>query len=194
MTENRRTSDEQTEFLALAAAAGTLPLGLLAANLGSAAPRAAAQAAPAASAAPTLLASPNAAAVVDAADAFLATLSEKQRAVAQIELTHRLAARWTNFPGGSNVRNGVFYRELNPAQIAAAIKVARVALGEEGFNRYQEVRAADDAFAKGAWRPRRRGPGAAAVPEDRGGRAGGPGGRRRAAACSSSPTRTRTAS
>ena len=147
-------------FLGLAVA-GTLPLGLLAANLGSAAPRAAVQAAPAASAAPTLLASPNAAAVVDAADAFLATLSDKQRAIAQIELTHRLAARWTNFPGGSNVRNGVFYRELSPAQVAAAIKVARVALGEDGFNRYQEVRAADDALAKGS----------------RGGRGGGPGGR-----------------
>ena len=96
------------------AVAGTLPLGFLAASLGSAAPRAVEQVAPTASPAPTLLASPNAAAVADASDAFLATLSEKQRAVAQIELTHRLAARWTNFPGGSNVRNGVFYRELKP--------------------------------------------------------------------------------
>ena len=136
-------------FLALAAAAGTLPLGLLAANLGSAAPRAAAQATPAASPAPALLASPKAADVVDAADAFLATLSEEQRATAQIELKPQLAVRWTNFPGGSNVRNGVFYRDLKPEQVEAALKVARVALGEEGFSRYQEVRAADDAFAKG---------------------------------------------
>jgi uncharacterized protein DUF3500 len=102
-------------LLALAAAAGTLPLGLLAAGLGSAAPRDAAPPAPTASPAPTLLASPQAAAVADAANAFLATLSEQQRAVAQIELTHRLAARWSNFPGGSNLRNGVFYREMNRA-------------------------------------------------------------------------------
>ena len=47
------------------------------------------------------------------------------------------------------LRNGVFYRELKPEQVEAALKVARVALGEEGFARYQEVRAADDAFAKG---------------------------------------------
>ena len=154
------------------AVAGTLPLGLLAAGLGSVAPRAAVQAAPATSPAPTLLASPNAAAVADAAQAFLATLSEKQRAVAQIELTHRLAARWTNFPGGSNVRNGVFYRELNETQIAAAIKVARVALGEEGFNRYQEVRAADDAFAKGG----RGGGGRGRGPGGPGGPGAGPGG------------------
>ena len=86
---------------------------------------------------------------MDAGEAFLATLSEEQRATAQIELTPQLAVRWTNFPGGSNVRNGVFFRDLKPEQVEAALKVARIALGEEGFSRYQEVRAADDAFAKG---------------------------------------------
>ena len=165
-------------LLALAAAAGTLPLGLVAANLGSVAPRAAEQATPAAaSPAPTLLASPNADAVVDAANAFLATLSEKQRTVAQIELTHRLAARWSNLPGGSNLRNGVFFREMNETQAAAALKVARLALGEEGFNRFQGVRAADDAFAKsmGGRGPGGRGGfGGRGGPGGRGG--GGPGG------------------
>src|SRR3954447_5863433 len=134
---------------ALIAAAGSLPLGVVAANLASTAPRESAEAITAASASPALLASPEAAAVVDAADAFLATLSEEQRAIAQVELKPQLAIRWTNFPGGSNVRNGVFYRDLKPEQVEAALKVARVALGEEGFARYQEVRAADDAFAKG---------------------------------------------
>jgi Protein of unknown function (DUF3500) len=139
----------KSRFLALAAAAGALPLGLVAANLGSASPQAAAQTSPAASPAPDLPPSPKAAEVVDAANAFLATLTDKQREVTQIELKASLAVRWTNFPGGSNVRNGVFYRELKPEQVQAALKVARVALGEEGFARYQEVRAADDAFAKG---------------------------------------------
>src|SRR5438093_593771 len=100
-------------LLALTAAAGALSLGFLAANLGSVAPRAAAQTSPAAAPAPTLPAAPNAAAVVDAANAFLATLSEQQREVAQIELMPRLAGRWSNLPGGSNLRNGVFFRELN---------------------------------------------------------------------------------
>src|SRR3954447_10860174 len=134
---------------ALIAAAGSLPLGVVAANLASTAPRESAEAITAASASPDLLASPKAADVVDAADAFLATLSDEQRAIAQIELKPQLAIRWTNFPGGSNVRNGLFYRELKPEQVEAALKVARVALGEEGFSRYQEVRAADDVFAKG---------------------------------------------
>jgi Protein of unknown function (DUF3500) len=143
---------------ALIAAAGSVPLGVVAAHLASAAPRARAEVTTAAPAAPELLASPKAAEVVVAAAAFLATLSEEQRAIAQIELKPQLAIRWTNFPGGSNVRNGVFYRDLKPEQAAAALNVARVALGEEGFSRYQEVRAADDAFAKGG-RGGRGGPG-----------------------------------
>jgi len=86
---------------------------------------------------------------VHVADAFLATLSAEQRAIAQIELKPELAVHWTSFPGGSNVRNSVFYRDLKPGQVEAALKVARVALGEEGFSPYQEVRAADDVLAKG---------------------------------------------
>jgi hypothetical protein len=134
--------------LALTAVAGALSLGSLAAKLAPVTPQAA-QATPVATAVPDLLPSPKVADVVDAGEAFLATLSAAQRATAQIELTPTLAVRWTNFPGGSNVRNGVFFRDLKPDQVEAALKVARIALGEEGFSRYQEVRAADDAFAKG---------------------------------------------
>ncbi len=133
-------------ILAMATSAGMVSIAILATNPGFFTPRAA-QATPPADA--SLLASPKAADVVDAADAFLATLSEKERATAQVELTPKLAARWTNFPGGSNVRNGVFYRDLKPEQVEAALKLAQIALGKEGFARYQEVRAADDVFAKG---------------------------------------------
>jgi Protein of unknown function (DUF3500) len=136
-------------ILTLTAAAGALSLGVLAVNFGSAVPQAAARTTQSPAPRPDLPGSPKVADVVDAAEAFLATLSEEQRAIAQIELKPQLAVRWTNFPGGSNVRNGVFYRDLKPEQVEAALKVARVALGEEGFARYQEVRAADDAFAKG---------------------------------------------
>ncbi|WP_165073846.1 DUF3500 domain-containing protein [Paludisphaera rhizosphaerae] len=162
---------QRPTLLVLAGASGVLSLGLMAAGLEPAAPLAAAQAPAAASVAVELLASPRAADVVDAADAFLATLSDEQRAIAQIELKPSLAIRWTNFPGGSERRNGVFYRDLKPEQVDAAIKVAKVALGEEGFARYQEVRAADDAFAKGRGG---RGPGGPGGPAQKKG--GGPGG------------------
>jgi Protein of unknown function (DUF3500) len=137
----------RSALLAFTVAAATLALGALATYSGPAAPKSTAQAA--ASPAPDLFISPKAAAVVDAADAFLATLSAEQRSIAQIELKASLAVRWTNFPGGSESRNGVFYRDLKPQQVEAALKVARIALGEEGFARYQDVRAADDVFAKG---------------------------------------------
>jgi hypothetical protein len=162
-------------LLTLSAAAGALSLGLLAVNSGSVAPQAAAHTTPAAAAA-DLLASPKAADVVDAADAFLATLTEEQRATARIELTPQLAARWTNFPGGSNVRNGVFFRDLKPEQVEAALKVARVALGEEGFSRYQEVRAADDALAKGRGGPGPGGPDQKKAGGDQAKKKGGGGG------------------
>ena len=68
------------------ALAVALSLGVLAAEFGFAAHSAAAETAPAAPPGPPLLASPKAADVVDAADAFLATLRDKERAVAQIEL------------------------------------------------------------------------------------------------------------
>jgi hypothetical protein len=153
----------RTAYLALTASAGALVFGVLAVNLRFVAPQAVAQT-PAPR--PDLLASQKAANVVDAGEAFLATLSDEQRATAQIELAPRLAVRWTNFPGGSNVRNGVFFRDLKPEQVEAALQVARIALGEEGFSRYQEVRAADDAFAK---RRGGRGPGGPAQKKADGG-------------------------
>jgi Protein of unknown function (DUF3500) len=132
-------------LLTLTATAGALSLGLLAVNFGSVAPRAAAQAS---APRPDLPASPKVADVVDAAEAFLATLTEEQRAIAQIGLKRELAVRWTNFPG-DNQRNGIFFHQMKPEQAEAALKVARAALGEDGFARFQEVRASDDEFAKG---------------------------------------------
>ena len=157
------------------AAAGTLTLGLLAADFGPSTPDAAAQTTPPASPAPDLLASPGATDVVDAADAFLATLTEEQRATAQIGLKPEFAVRWTNFPG-DNRRNGIFFHQMKPEQAQAALKVARAALGEEGFARFQEVRASDDEFAKGRGG---RGPGGPAQKKAGGDpvqKKGGPGG------------------
>ena len=146
-----------------AAAAGILPMALIAACKNSAAPQTAAvqvttqtaqtaQTAPAAALAPPVLlpmpASAGAASVTEAANAFLATLSPAQQAAAQTKLTSQFAARWSNFPSAVVPRNGVYFRELNAEQSAAALKVAKLALSADGFNRFMEVRAGDDAYAK----------------------------------------------
>ena len=167
---NKRTQ------LALTSAAAALSVGSLAAYLSSAAPRVAAQTASAAKAAPSpaLLEAPGAPAVVDAANAFLATLSDTQKAMVQVGQTSQNAARWSNFPAAVVARNGIYFRDLNPAQTTAALKVARLALSPEGFNRFQGVRAADDAFAKSD--EAQHGPGGGG-PGGRGPGGGGPGGR-----------------
>jgi hypothetical protein len=88
-------------LFAFTAGAAVVTLGSVATYLASAAPHNAVQTVRAISPAPALPASVDAPAVVDAANAFLATLSEKQRPVAQIDLTAGNAARWSNFPAGS---------------------------------------------------------------------------------------------
>ena len=180
--------NKRTRF-ALTSAAAALSVGSIAAYLSSAAPRAAAQTNLAAQTAPTatmvpsspsLLEAPGAPAVVDAANAFLATLSDTQKTTVQVGQTSLNAARWSNFPAAVVARNGIYFRDLNTAQTAAALKVARLALSPEGFDRFQGVRAADDAFAKSD--EARRGPGGGGSgrggPSGRGpgGRPGGPGG------------------
>jgi Protein of unknown function (DUF3500) len=87
----------------LIAAAGTLSLVIFATDFGSVAPQAVAQTPAPHSDLPT---TPDATDVVNAANAFLAMLSDQQRAVAQIELKAPLATKWSNFPDPIGQRNG----------------------------------------------------------------------------------------
>ena len=114
---------------------------------------------------PNLFVAENTGAVVDAANAFLATLSDAQRKTAIVEYTPQNAARWSNFPSAVVRRNGIFLRDMNEKQVAAALEVAKLALSDEGFQRFMAVRAADDAF--GASAEAQRGPGGG--PGNRGG-------------------------
>jgi len=157
------------DLLTVLAATGTVAAGVAVAYMASNESHAAVQTSPAVRAvspAPALPSTTGASLVVDAANAFLTTFSEKQKTVAQIDLTSSNAGRWSNFPAGVVPRNGVYFRDLNSDQTAAALKVARLALSSEGFSRFQETRATDDYFAKHDTGPG--GPG--------GRRGGGPGG------------------
>ena len=145
-----KAGQTRREFLALAATAAMLPLGLAAISRGVGAQADAATS--------ELHTAANTEAVVDAANAFLTMLSEPQRAKALVEMTAQNAARWSNFPAGVVPRNGIFFRDLSAEQSAAALRVARLALSEEGFARMAEIRAADDVYAKSS---ASRGPGGA---------------------------------
>jgi Protein of unknown function (DUF3500)/Secretion system C-terminal sorting domain len=84
--------------------------------------------------------------VVDAANAFKATLTAAQIASLEIAWTTTAQARWSNLPCGLSCRNGLLFSSLTAAQVAAANVVIKAAAGttaEEGFAEFSQVRAAD---------------------------------------------------
>jgi hypothetical protein len=102
-----------------------------------------------------LAAGANTAAVVNAANAFLATLSSEQKTVAtsatsattvQFAYTLDNAIQWTNLPGD---RHGLRLNSTNlsAAQLAAANAVTAQALSAAGIALFDELRAADEVLA-----------------------------------------------
>ena len=88
------------------------------------------------------------AAVVTAANAFLATLSTAQQATVLQTFNSTNVIKWSNFPiAGYNGRIGIRLDALTAAQQAAAMAVVQAATGttpNEGFNEIQQIRTADD--------------------------------------------------
>ena len=85
--------------------------------------------------------------VVGAANAFLATLDEKQRAKVLFAINDdKQRARWSNFPTGMVPRGGVSLRELSDTQRAAAMALVSLALSARGFEKVQQIMEADDVF------------------------------------------------
>ncbi|MDO7845732.1 DUF3500 domain-containing protein [Hymenobacter sp. M29] len=85
--------------------------------------------------------------VVQAANAFMATLSAAQKATLIQEFTASNAARWSNLPAGFVPRLGLKLADLDSIQTKAALAVVQAATGtaaNEGFAEIQQLRAADD--------------------------------------------------
>lgn len=87
------------------------------------------------------------AAVVTAANAFLATLTTAQQATAVVTYNSTNAIKWSNLPCGLSCREGLQLGNLTTAQVAAAMAVVQAATGTvagDGFDESQQIRAADD--------------------------------------------------
>lgn len=85
--------------------------------------------------------------LVQAADAFLATLSESQRATVLYDFNDNVQrARWSNFPTGVVPRGGMSLKQMSAAQKAAALALMKVVLSERGYEKVSEIRMADDDF------------------------------------------------
>lgn len=115
-------------------------------------------------------------AVLQAAQAFLATLSTEQRQAVIVGFNATNAAKWSNFPCGLGCREGLLFKSLTPAQQAAALAVVQATTGtvaNDGFDEIQQIRAADDNLAAVPAGPGR-GPGGGPPPGARPRGAGGP--------------------
>ncbi len=83
--------------------------------------------------------------IVMAANAFLSTLDQKQRASVLFAFDdEKQRVRWSNFPTAIVFRAGLRMGELNAAQRSAALAVVSAALSRKGFAKVQEIMEADE--------------------------------------------------
>ncbi|GLY00166.1 DUF3500 domain-containing protein [Actinoplanes sp. NBRC 101535] len=85
--------------------------------------------------------------VVEAANAFLATLDDTEKAAVNLEFTQANAVAWSNLPCGSSCRPGIRFGSLDDEELAAAKSVLMTALGtgtSSGYNRVTQILLADD--------------------------------------------------
>ncbi|MDP9766128.1 DUF3500 domain-containing protein [Deinococcus enclensis] len=82
---------------------------------------------------------------VNAANAFLATLSSAQKSAVMFAWTDSAQrARWSNFPTGIFQRKGVRWGDMNAAQRAALTTLLGTVLSPDGLKMVQEQMAADE--------------------------------------------------
>jgi hypothetical protein len=88
--------------------------------------------------------------VLDAVNAFLATLDAGQRARAAIDLNAKSRTVWSNLPTGTTLqvgateRNGLKFGDMSPAQEKAALAVVAAALSREGYDKVTAIVDADE--------------------------------------------------
>ena len=89
-------------------------------------------------------------AVVNAANTFLATLSDEQKAEVLLDFTQANATAWSNLPCGGSCRPGIQFGTLTATQLAAAkavLKAAQGTGGGTGFDQAMQILQADDVLA-----------------------------------------------
>jgi hypothetical protein len=86
---------------------------------------------------------------VAAAEAFLATLDQTQRAKANVDLNEKTRTIWSNLPVGTTMqvgateRNGLRLGEMTPVQEKAALALVATTLSREGYQKAMEIVDAD---------------------------------------------------
>jgi Protein of unknown function (DUF3500) len=87
--------------------------------------------------------------MVNAANAFLSTLDQKQRQSVLFAFDdEKQRARWSNLPTSIVHRSGLTMGELNPAQRSDAMALVSSALSRRGFEKIQQIMEADETLKK----------------------------------------------
>src|SRR5580693_6692526 len=83
--------------------------------------------------------------IVNAANAFLSTLDEKQRQSVVFAFDdEQQRKRWSNLPTGMVPRGGISLKEMTPAQRSAAMALVSSALSQRGFEKVQQIMEGDE--------------------------------------------------
>jgi len=95
---------------------------------------------------PTSLAAQGAvtARVVAAANAFLATLSDAERAKCTFGFASSQRTGWSNLPTGIFQRNGLRFGDMTPRQRDAALALVAAALSREGYKKVNDIMNGDE--------------------------------------------------
>ena len=95
---------------------------------------------------PPVVAAPSAvtAKVVEAANAFLATLSDAERAKCTFGFTSSQRTGWSNLPSGIFQRNGLRFGDMTARQREAALALVAAALSREGYQKVTDIMNGDE--------------------------------------------------
>jgi hypothetical protein len=102
--------------------------------------------------------------VVEAANAFLATLSAAERAKCTFSFNSAQKTGWSNLPTGIFQRNGLRFGDMTARQRQAALALVAAALSREGYQKVTDIMNGDEVLknaggGRTGGRPGARGPG-----------------------------------
>jgi len=110
--------------------------------------------------------------VVAAANAFLSTLNDAERARCTFGFASSQRTGWSNLPSGIFQRNGLRFGDITPRQRDAALALVAAALSREGYQKVTDIMNGDEVL-KNAGGGRTGGRQGGAAPGGGGGRGGG---------------------
>src|SRR5580658_3741005 len=82
--------------------------------------------------------------VVEAANAFLATLSATERTKCTFGFTSSQRTGWSNLPSGIFQRNGLRFGDMTAPQRQAALQLVAAALSREGYQKVTDIMNGDE--------------------------------------------------